>query len=251
MMAFSQFQRCLRPAPPTPPDHWSAPAPPSPLQSPPHRLHPTRNCLSSGHADSVRLRITGTTRETLTEPEQVRPGEESGTAHTHPRLHPASREQTLLRPRGVMSAPPSAPPPDIRQQSSSQPTHHAADSQSLLEACCRSPQRGQRYPDVRQPAPQSATHSGWSERGRCALTDASSPLPSSPASGPHRSSPLCFDRILNRIPCLIFSYSLSHHYHISRHYRLPSMSARSIYCLILSPLLYIHQEKSYSYGHYL
>ena len=70
-----------------------------------------------------------------------------------------------------MSAPPSAPPPDIRQQSSCQPTHHAADSQSLLEACCRSPQRGQRYPDVRQPAPQSATHSGWSERGRCALTD--------------------------------------------------------------------------------
>ena len=175
--------------PATPPDHWSAPAPPSPLQSPPHRLHPARNCLSSGHADSVQLRITGTTRETLTEPEQVRPGEESGTAHTHPRLHPASREQTLLRPRGVMSAPPSAPPPDIRQQSSCQPTHHAADSQSLLEACCRSPQRGQRYPDVRQPAPQSATHSGWSERGRCALTDASSPLPSSPASGPHRSSP--------------------------------------------------------------
>lgn len=105
-------------------------------------------------------RITGTARETLTEPERVRPGEESGTAHTHPRLHPASREQTLLRPSGVMSAPPSAPPPAIRQQSSSQPTHHAADSQSLLEACCRSPQRGQQYPGVRQPAPQSATHSG-------------------------------------------------------------------------------------------
>ena len=157
--------------------------------SSPHHQHPTRNSLPYGCADSVRLRITGTARETLTEPERVRPGEESGTAHTHPRLHPASREQTLLRPRGVMSAPPSAPPPDIRQQSSCQPTHHAADSQSLLEACCRSPQRGQRYPDVRQPAPQSATHSGWSERGRCALTDASSPLPSSPAGGPHRSSP--------------------------------------------------------------
>ena len=156
--------------------------------SSPHHQHPTRNSLPYGCADSVRLRITGTTRETLTEPEQVRPGEESGTAHTHPRLHPASREQTLLLSRGVMSAPPSAPPPDIRQQSSSQPTHHASYNQSLLEACCRSPQRGQRYPDVRQPAPQSATHSGWSERGRCALTDASSPLPSSPASGPHRSS---------------------------------------------------------------
>ena len=139
-------------------------------------------------------------RETLTEPERVRPGEESGTAHTHPRLHPASREQTLLRPRGVMSVPPSAPPPDIRQQSSGQPTHHAADSQSLLEACCRSPQRGQRYPDVRQPAPQSATHSGWSERGRCALTDASSPLPSSPASGPHRSSPGRRDSVRLRRP---------------------------------------------------
>ena len=105
--------------------------------SSPHHQHPTRNSLPYGCADSVRLRITGTARETLTEPERVRPGEESGTAHTHPRLHPASREQTLLRPRGVMSAPPSAPPPDIRQQSSCQPTHHAADSQSLLEACCR------------------------------------------------------------------------------------------------------------------
>ena len=101
--------------------------------SSPHHQHPTRNSLPYGCADSVQLRITGTTRETLTEPEQVRPGEESGTAHTHPRLHPASREQTLLRSRGVMSAPPSAPPPDIRQQSSSQPTP-----------------------------------SGWSERGRCA-----------------------------------------------------------------------------------
>ena len=74
--------------------------------SSPHHQHPTRNSLPYGCADSVQLRITGTTRETLTEPEQVRPGEESGTAHTHPRLHPASREQTLLRSRGVMSAPP-------------------------------------------------------------------------------------------------------------------------------------------------
>ena len=143
-------------APPTPHDHWSAPAPPSPLQSPPHRLHPTRNSLPYGCADSVRLRITGTARETLTEPERVRPGEESGTVHTHPRLHPASREQTLLRSSGVMSAPPFAP--------------------------------------------QSATHSGWSERGRCALTDASSPLPSSPASGPHRSSPAHRDSVRLRRP---------------------------------------------------
>ena len=107
---------------------------------------------------------------------------------------------TLLQSKGVMSAPPSAPPPAIRQQSTSQPTHHAADSQSLLEACCRSPQRGLRYPDVRQPAPQSATHSGWSERGRCALPDASSPLPSSPASGPHRSSPGYRDSVRLRRP---------------------------------------------------
>ena len=27
-MAFSQSHKCLRPTPPTPPDHWSAPAPP-------------------------------------------------------------------------------------------------------------------------------------------------------------------------------------------------------------------------------
>lgn len=80
--------------------------------SSPHHRHPIRNSLPCGCADSVRLRITGTARETLTEPERVRPGEESGTAHTHSRLHPASREQTLLRPSGVMSAPPSAPPPD-------------------------------------------------------------------------------------------------------------------------------------------
>ena len=107
---------------------------------------------------------------------------------------------TLLQSKGVMSACPSAPPPAIRQQSTSQPTHHAADSQSLLEACCRSPQRGQRYPDVRQPAPQSATHSGWSEGGRCALPDASSPLPSSPASGSHRSSPGHRDSVRLRRP---------------------------------------------------
>ena len=46
--------------------------------SSPHHQHPTRNSLPYGCADSVRLRITGTARETLTEPEQVRPGEESG-----------------------------------------------------------------------------------------------------------------------------------------------------------------------------
>ena len=184
MMAFSQFQRYLRPMPLTFSHQEPSAKAPGSFS---HHPHPIRNSLPCGCADSVRLRITGTARETLTEPERVRPGEESGTAHTHPRLHPASREQTLLRSRGVMSAPPSAPPA-IRQQSSSQPTHHASYNQGLLEACFRSPQRGQRYPDVRQPAPQSATHSGWSERGRCALTDASSPLPSSPASGPHRSS---------------------------------------------------------------
>ena len=50
----------------------------SPLQSPPHHPHPTRNCLSCGHADSVQPRLKGRTQETLTGPEQVRPGEESG-----------------------------------------------------------------------------------------------------------------------------------------------------------------------------
>ena len=80
--------------------------------SSPHHQHPGRNSLPYGCVDSVRLRITGTARETLTEPEQVRPGEESGTAHTHPRLLTACREQSLLRLRGVMNAPSSAPPPD-------------------------------------------------------------------------------------------------------------------------------------------
>ena len=34
----------------------------SPLQSPPHQPHPTRNCLSCGHADSVRLRLKCSTQ---------------------------------------------------------------------------------------------------------------------------------------------------------------------------------------------
>lgn len=109
MMAFSQFQRCLRPMPPTFFHQEPSAKAPGSLS---HHPHPTRNSLPCGCADSVRLRIIGTARETLTEPERVRPGEESGTVHTHSRLHPASREQTLLRSRGVMSAPPSAPPPD-------------------------------------------------------------------------------------------------------------------------------------------
>ena len=147
--------------------------------SSPHRQHPARNCLSSGHADSVQLRITGTTRKTLTELEQVRPGEESGTAHTHPRLHPASREQTLLRPRGVMSAPPSAPHP------AAAPLHPPHPSPSI-----RPPSSGSRASLLvfRDPVLTHLRHSTLpgspaatvSGRGRCALPSASSPLPSSP-----------------------------------------------------------------------
>ena len=105
--------------------------------SSPHHRHPIRNSLPYGCADSVRLRITGTAQETLTEPERVRPGEESGTAHTHPRLHPASREQTLLRPRGVMSAPPSA------SQPADAPLHppHPSPSRRPSSSVSRTPSR--------------------------------------------------------------------------------------------------------------
>ena len=199
-MAFSQYQMCLRPTPQPPPDHWSAPAPPfaAPESSASATSHPKLPVLRPRRFGAAPTQGQYRRNPPRTGTSPSRRGERHH--HTHSRLHPASREQTLLRSRGVMSAPPSAPPPDIRQQSSSQPTHHAADSQSLLEACCRIPQRGQRYPGVRQPAPQSATHSGWSERGRCALTDASSPLPSSPTSGPHRSSPGHRDSVRLRRP---------------------------------------------------
>ena len=53
-MAFSQFHKCLRPTPPTPPEHWSASAPPLAAPDPLHQPYSTRNCLSCGHADSVR-----------------------------------------------------------------------------------------------------------------------------------------------------------------------------------------------------
>ena len=180
MMAFSQFQRCLRPMPPT-----FSHQEPSAKASGSFSHHPA----SLPKQLALRLRRFGGAPNHLHYPRNPhraganpsRRGERN-CPYSFETVPPMSA-LTLLRPRGVMSAPPSAPPPAIRQQSSSQPTHHAADSQSLLEACCRSPQRGQRYPDVRQPAPQSATHSGWSERGRCALTDASSPLPSTRQAG--------------------------------------------------------------------
>lgn len=110
MMAFSQFQRCLRPAPPTPPDHWSAPAPPSPLQSPPHQPYPSRNCLS----------CAGRFGAAPTQGQHIRNPHRTGTSpsrrgeryhHTHSRLHPASRPQTLIRPGGVMRVSSSAPQP--------------------------------------------------------------------------------------------------------------------------------------------
>ena len=162
MMAFSQFQRCLRlslrPFPSRAVRRSSQLQPVSPASHPkqlalrlrrfgeaPNHRHCPRNPHRAGASPSRR--------------------EERNCPYPFETVPPMSA-LTLLQSKGVMSAPPSAPPPAIRQQSTSQPTHHAADSQSLLEACCRSPQRGQRYPGVRQPAPQSATHSGWSERSR-------------------------------------------------------------------------------------
>ena len=130
MMAFSHCQMSLRPTPPTPPNHWSAPAPP--LAAPAPRI-------------------------SLIPPETACPA------------------ATQIRCRSVSRTVQEKPSPD---RNKSVPERRAVSSYSFETApgkpCADSPS------DVRQPAPQSATHSGWSERGRCALPSASSPLPSSP-----------------------------------------------------------------------
>ena len=99
--------------------------------------------------------------------------------HTHSRLHPASREQTLIRPSGVMRVPSSAPQPTAA------PFHPPHPSPST-----RPPSSGSRASlfVFRDPVLTHLRHSTLtgspaatvSGRGRCALPSASSPLPSSP-----------------------------------------------------------------------
>ena len=110
-MAFSHYQMCLRPTPPTPPDHWSAPAPPlaAPESSASATSHPKLPVLRPrrfGAAPTQGQYIRNPPR-TGTSPS--RRGERYH--HTHSRLHPASRAQTLIRSSGVMRVPSSAPQP--------------------------------------------------------------------------------------------------------------------------------------------
>ena len=178
-MAFSHCQMSLRPTPPTPPNHWSAPAPPLAAPAPPHQPHPTRNCLSCGHADSVPLRIKDSTRETLTGPEQVRPGEESGIIILIRDCTQQAVRRLSFGISGVMRVPSSAPHP------AAAPLHPPHPSPSI-----RPPSSGSRASLLvfRDPVLTHLRHSTLpgspaatvSGRGRCALPSASSPLPSSP-----------------------------------------------------------------------
>ena len=110
-MAFSHYHKCLRPTPPTPPDHWSAPAPP--LAAP----EPSASATSHPKLPVLRPRRFGAAP---TQGQYIRNPPRTGTSpsrrgeryhHTHSRLHPASRAQTLIRPGGVMRVPSSAPQP--------------------------------------------------------------------------------------------------------------------------------------------
>ena len=178
-MAFSQSHKCLRPTPPTPPDHWSAPAPPlaAPESSASAASHPKLPVLRPrrfGAAPTQGQYIRNPPR-TGTSPS--RRGERYH--HTHSRLHPASRAQTLIRPGGVMRVPPSAPQP------AAAPLHPPHPSLST-----RPPSSGSRASlfVFRDPVLTHLRHSTLpgspaatvSERGRCSLPSASSPLPSSP-----------------------------------------------------------------------
>ena len=99
--------------------------------------------------------------------------------HTHSRLHPASRAQTLIRPSGVMRVSSSAPQPAAaplhppHPSPSTQPP--SSDSRASLFVFRDPVLTHLRHSTL--PGSPAATVSG---RGRCALPSASSPLPSSP-----------------------------------------------------------------------
>ena len=168
LMAFSQSHKCLRPTPPTTPDHWSAPAPP--LAAP----EPSASAVSLPKLPVLRPRRFGaapyqgqcTRNPPRTGTSPSRRGERYH--HTHLRLHPASRAQTLIRPSGVMRVPSSAPHP------AAAPLHPPHPSPST-----RPPSSGSRASlfVFRDPVLMHLRHStlpGSSaatvpERGRCAL----------------------------------------------------------------------------------
>ena len=110
-MAFSQSYKCLRPTPPTPPDHWSAAAPPlaAPESSASATSHPKLPVLRPRRFGAAPSQVQHTINPPRTETSPSRRGERY--LHTHSRLPPASRAQTLIRPSGVMRVPSSAPQP--------------------------------------------------------------------------------------------------------------------------------------------
>ena len=110
-MAFSQSHKCLRPTPPTPPDHWSAAAPPlaAPESSASATSHPKLPVLRPRRFGAAPSQVQCTRNPPRTGTSPSRRGERYH--HTHSRLHPASRAQTLIRPSGVMRVPSSAPQP--------------------------------------------------------------------------------------------------------------------------------------------
>ena len=187
-MAFSQSQLSLRPTPPTPPDHWSAPAPPlaAPEPSASATFHPKLPVLRPrrfGAAPTQGQYIRNPPR-TGTSPS--RRGERYH--HTHSRLHPASREQTLIRPSGVMRVPSSATQP------AAAPLHPPHPSPSI-----RTPSSGSRaslfvFRDSGADAPAALhTHRKPSRHGvrKGKMRPAVRILPAAEQSaiGLHRSSP--------------------------------------------------------------
>ena len=185
---FQRCQPCARPhsagsvlpaSPQTTPDHWSAPAPP--LAAP----EPSASATSHPKLPVLRPRRFGAAP---TQGQYIRNPPRPGTSpsrrgeryhHTHSRLHPASRAQTLIRPSSVMKVPSSAP------QSAAAPLHPPHPSPST-----RPPSSGN-WASLfvfRDPVLTHLRHSTLpgsptatvSERGRCSLPSASSPLRCSP-----------------------------------------------------------------------
>ena len=96
-MAFSHCQMSLRPTPPTPPNHWSAPAPPLAAPAPPASAssHPKLPVLRPRRFGAAPYQGQYKKNPHRTGTSPSRRGERYH--HTHSRLHPASRAQTLIR----------------------------------------------------------------------------------------------------------------------------------------------------------
>ena len=108
-MAFSHYQMCLRPTPPTPPDHWSAPAPPfaAPESSASATSHPKLPVLRPRRFGAAPTQVQHIRNPPRTGTSPSRRGERHH--HTHSRLHPASRAATVSE-RGRCALPSASSP---------------------------------------------------------------------------------------------------------------------------------------------